>query len=88
MIPSSGNKSDAIWDSHSMDYTFVGKLHFYLECFRGKKGDTSFQGFLRNTALPGENGVISHKSSQISFGKFFADIFLIFCEKYSLLYVF
>ena len=81
MISASGNKGDAGRNSHSGDFSFVRKLHFYQKRRGGEKRNTVFHRLLGHAALSWKNGVVCHKCHQVFFYKLFTDVLLIFSQE-------
>ena len=86
MIAAAGDKCYASGDAHSADAAFVRKLQPDPQRFRRTERDAAFHRLLGYPALPGQDGAVCHKGSQISAFQLLADKCLVFCKPDDLLY--
>ena len=93
MISTADDQGDALWNSHSDNFSLMRKIHSYTERFRRNKRDRMLHRTGGNTTFSWEYSTICNKCHQFFFFQLFSDCLLIFSEKnglfqFFLIYVF
>ena len=80
MIASPHNQGDSLGDSHAGNGAVVRQVQSDLQGVWGLEGHCILHRTGGNAALPGQDGSVCHKSSQMPLGKLLADVMLVLAE--------